>query len=651
MNNDMFCDFESYSDVSVVKVGALAYAQHPSTEGLCMSYRFGINGVTKIWIAGEPIPPEVKEHIESGGIVRSWNVEFEFAIFNFAMTRVGWPLVRIPQCRCTKTDAMALTLPASLAQCGGALQLDNQKMSEGKALIKLLCLPQKPTKKQPLTRLTPQSHPELFEELYKYCIRDTDVEVDIFTRLPMSIDKRETALFHQCMGINLRGLPIDEKLVDACLEAKQKYVEVAKARILELTDGKVVNSNSIKQCKDWLLTEGVDMPGMDKLNVAKQLKKDLAPEVREFLELRVETAKTPVKKVDRAKLSLCEDGTIKNNLIFTKATTRRYAGSGFQLHNLPKASADNVDELIGIYLNGKTDGRKVFTDVSKLIRPLISTEHLEEEQQLIVSDFSGIENRVITWLAGDAKALQVIKNGEDAYKEVAKGIYGLDSIDDVTKEQRQLGKIAVLTCCFGGGAKMLVSVCQDQWDIKISEAEAKAIVKGYRDVNSKIVSLWYDLERAFIKATSQPGTVVTVSKFKIRTYKGYLFVRLPSGGHLAYYDPKVMPKKTPWGQMKITFSHIGINTYTKKWERLFATPGRLAENVTQAVARDVLAFSMMRVENGGFNIIGCIHDEIICLEDMYAKLEDMEALMKKVPEWAKGLPIDVEGYTAKRFRK
>lgn len=642
-------DFETYSEQEI-KYGSFRYAEDKTTELICVA--FGFEGEeAELWYPGMSPPIRLVEHIKAGGLIRAWNATFEYAIFNYVCHRLyGWPKVKIEQMICTQAEALALSLPASLGMAAEALGTSEQKDKLGKRLITKLCKPRKPTKNLPHTRVTKEIDAESFELMYKYCIQDVKAEQSVKALLPRELSKPELDLFHLTLRINERGINIDMDLVNAILKAKDAYQIRLNKEIEEITNGELTSTGSRPRSLKWLANNGLFLKGYTKGDIQAALTgESLTPEVRRFLEIRSELSRTPIKKFDFIENAICSDGTLKNNIIFHKATTGRFAGSGFQIQNLTRDSSDDTEKLIETFLSGEgLDSINVYNEAIKLTRTVICAP---EGKKLVVSDFSSIENRVIAWLAGDYETLNDFVEGIDQYKTAASSIYSVE-YENVNKDQRQLGKIAVLSCGFGGGWKTFRTVCSDSWGINISEDEAQEIVEGYRAKYHKIVSLWYGLYEAALDAVARPGVVCNYGLIKFRVQGEYLYMRLPNGRFVTYYKPLLKMVMTPWGKEKLALTHMGQNTYTRKWERLVVIPGRLTENAVQAVARDFLTESMFRCEKAGYEIIACVHDENVTqVPEDFGSIEELDKIMAEVVPWGVGCPIAAEGFEGKRYRK
>lgn len=645
MEKQVFVDFETYSE-HPIKSGSFRYSQDKSTDVLCMAYSFDQEHI-KLWYPGQSIPRDLINHIKNGNIVRSYNVTFEYCIFNYVCTRLfGWPKLDIKQTRCTLTDGLALALPGNLDMIGDALNLEHKKDKKGKMLINKLSKPRKPTKNKPYTRITKEIDPQLFEDLYNYCIQDVRTEIAVYKALPRHIKGKELKLFHQTLDINEKGLPIDRELVNAIMVDKKEYENKLNKEVSIITEGKLNSTNSRPQSLKWLKENDVELEGYTKDDIKKALKRDdISDSVKRFLEIRSELSRTSLKKYDFLNNALCDDLTIKNNLIFHKSTTGRFAGSGFQMQNLPRDKAENPEELITKFKNRESiEGRNIYNECASLIRNIIRAH---KGHKLLVSDFSSIENRVLAWLAGEAKTLQDFKNDIDQYKVMSSSIYRVE-YKDVTKDQRHLGKVLILGAGYGAGGKAFLGVCEG-YGVDITEERSQELIDLYREKYSKVVSFWYGLKNAAIDAVLSKR-VTQYKKIKFRVIDGFLYMRLPNGRLISYYSPVIKEVMAPWKKMVTALTHMGINTYTRKWERLNVTPGRLAENATQAVARDVLTDAMLRLEENNFNIIGCVHDEIICCEKNKS-LSDMERLMIEPPTWCSDLPIKADSFESKFYKK
>lgn len=651
-----FCslDYETYSEQDI-KTGSFRYAQDQSTEVICLAYKFNHQKETLLWYPDLEIPKDLVEHIKSGGLIRAWNATFEYAITNYTMHRLyNFPKVKYSQMRCTQTDALTLALPASLDACGKVLGLDILKDKTGKMLINKLSKPRKATRNKPYTRITKDIEPEFFEQFYSYCKKDVDAEVAIYNALPRHLSKKEQEIYELTLKINERGVNIDNELVNAIIRDKNNYEMMLNQEVKEISG--LLSTNSRPQSLTWLKDNGLELKGYTKKDIKDALKRDdINKNVKRFLEIRSEMSRTPIKKYDFIKKAICKDNTIKNNLIMNKATTGRYSSTGLQLQNLPRDASDNPEKLITLFKSGASikldrslENRNIFNEAIQLIRNVIVAP---KDCKLVVSDFSSIENRVLAWLANDKQTLDDFIKGVDQYKKTASQIFNV-KYEEVTKQQRQLGKIAVLSCGYGAGFKSFYKVCTEGWGVDITLEEAEEIVYSYRESNPKILKMWYGLMDAAIEAATS-NNVTFYKNIKFRKMNDYLFMRLPSGKLLAYYKPKMEWRMPPWGKEKLVLTHLGTNTYTRKWERVNLIPNRLTENAVQGTSAEILKFAMINTEKKCFKIVACVHDEIIAYVEKNSGLgiNDLNAIMCVSPDWCKDLPLNAEGFEGDFYHK
>ncbi len=643
-------DFETYSACDI-RCGPFRYAMDSSTEVLCIAFSFDNGKNIKLWHPDLKPPQEFIDHIKEGGLIRSFNVGFEYAILNYTCRRLyGWPEVKINQVLCIQADCLALALPSALKDVATVLNLDDRKDKEGKRLITLLCKPRKPTKTKTYTRVTKKIDPDSFDLLYKYCIQDVAVQIAINDALPRHIKGVELELFRQTLLINERGLPIDTELVKAVMIDKKNYEDILNKEIFEITKGELINTNSRPKSLAWLKRNGLELDGYTKDDIRKALTDDnLDNSIKRFLEVRSEMSRTPIKKYDFIVRAICEDNTIKNNLIYHKSTTGRYASTGLQIQNMSRDASENPEKLIAQFKNRDSiKGRHIFNEAVSLIRNVIAAP---EGHKLVVSDFSGIELRVSSYLAGDKKTVRDFKNGIDQYKTLAASIFNV-TYEKVTKEQRVLGKIAVLGGQYGAGKGTFHKICTEGWGLNLTEEETGDIIDKFRETYHHVVSHWYGgLEAAKDAVTTK--RVTQYKKVKFRVMDDFLYMRLPSGKLLAYYLPQVSMKTAPWGKEILTLSCMSTNSYTRKYERLSISPGKLYENYIQGTAAEILKFAQLNVEKKGFRIIASVHDEILtCVKnDSGLGIEQLNKIMSVPPDWCLDLPLDAEGFEGGFYKK
>ena len=650
-------DFETRSACNLKNAGADVYAKHETTDIMCLGYAFD-DEAPKVLRYGEALPQEIRDHISSGGIFTAHNAAFELAIWNHVcVKKYGWPPLSIEQTRCTMAMAYAMGMPGALEKAAAALGIDQQKDMVGNRIMMQLSLP-----KEILADGSPvfRDDPDKFKIMMAYCAQDIVVEQAICKRLPQ-LNEFEQRLWNLDQKINERGIQIDTPAVESAL----KIVEAEKMRLdkkmREVTDSQVATCNATMQLTRYLESLGINCDGVAKSDVIDLLERDDLPrDIRTALELRQEAAKTSTAKLKPMLSRAGLDGRIRNSHQYHGSNTGRWAGRGLQLQNFPRPALpqQDIDEIvdglsIGI-VSDKTIREKhgsVMAALSSCLRGFITAK---EGHELIACDFSAIEARVLPWLAGEEKVLEVFREGKDIYKYAAGEIYGKKETE-VTKEERQIGKVASLALGYAGGIGAF-KIMAKNYQVKVSDTTAESIKSAWREKHSKIVKYWYDLERAAESAIRNPGHKFEAGSAEARvTYmkKGsFLFCHLPSKRALCYPYAKIEEIVTPWGSFKESIVYSYVDSLTNKWTKGPTYGGSLAENCTQAVARDILAETLMRLEEKGLQTVMHVHDEVVLeVPKNTVKVEEIEQLISIPPAWAANLPLDAEGWVGLRYRK
>lgn len=671
-------DYETFSAIDLRARGLHNYATDESTGAHCLSYGADPERV-KIWTEGEPFPEELAQHLAAGGIFTAWNAQFEWAIWNLCCVRkYGWPVLPISQVRCSMVRAYAMALPGALEDAAPALGVDQRKDAEGHRIMMQLA---KPRKDGSMWRRNEETL-DKFPKLYAYNKQDVRTELACLSRL-MELSPSECALWELDHKINNRGVMCDLASVDKAIEIIQSEQKRLNAEMLYVTGGVVGSCNEVQMLGKWIKSQGVDMPGLAKADVLNALAEDDAAAeiwdetmplaVRRALELRQEAAKSSTAKLVAMREKASSDGRIRNMHQFHGASTGRWAGRGIQPHNLfktrPGITQEDIEAMFSML--GDKEMFDLFygpsmAAVSDCLRGMLIAA---EGNELIVCDFSAVEARVLPWLAGQESVLEIFRTHGKIYEHAAANIYHI-GLEEVTKDQRAKGKIAILALGFGGGLGAFQAMARG-YNVEITDEEADTIKKAWRAANQKIVRYWYDLEEAVLGAM-KTGAVYCAGapgrQVKFRKAGSFLWALLPSGRALCYPYPELRMVTTPWGEEKeqLTFMTVVDVTQKKKakilpdpnskgkWQRISTYGGSLAENMTQAVARDLLAEAMVRLESEGIEIVMHVHDEVVAevkrFRAEYA-LERMEAIMSEAPAWAKGLPLAAEGFHGKRYRK
>jgi len=391
------------------------------------------------------------------------------------------------------------------------------------------------------------------------------------------------------------------------------------------------------------------MKDLTKATVAATLRrKGLNPVARSILEIRQASSKTSTAKFNSLKSATNSDGRFRGGLQYDGASrTGRWSGRTVQPQNFPRPTVKDTDTAVQTILNGTTSFLydNPMEVASSCIRSMIAAP---DGYKLAVSDLAGIEARMLPYLCNDDETLEIIRKNLDLYVKAAAGIYGVE-YDDVTPEQRQIGKVAVLALGYQGAVNAFQSMAKN-YGVNIDETTAAEIVKNWRANNPKIVKFWYGIQDAAIKAIQNPGKVYSVGKIRVATQDQWLLLRLPSGRFIPYFQP-MLEEDPKFKRLKIT--HMGQNQYTRKWERLSTYGGSMAENCSQGASRDVLAANLPLIAAAGFEIVTTVHDEVVTVIPDHSDftIEKLNTLLATVPSWAEGLPLKAEGYISHRYRK
>lgn len=669
----MSIDIETYSDVDISKAGLYKYAQSPAFEVLLFAYSLDGGPVRVVsFPEGEAIPIAIQELLfDPDCIKHAYNAAFEWYCLSrcFGLTDSNTkftPQQWLSQWRCTMLHGLYCGYTAGLDATGKALGLpqDKQKLAAGKALIKYFCVPCAPTKTNGgRTRNLPHHDREKWKLFKAYNGQDVVTEMEIGRRLSnFPVPDTVQAQWVTDQIINLRGVAIDREMVEGALDldaaVRQDYLQMA-TRLSGLD-----NPNSVAQLSKWIQEKtGEEVSDLRKTTVSDLLGKDLPSDAaRRMLEIRQELGKTSNKKYNALETAVCADGRVRGLLQFYGANrTGRWAGRIVQPQNLPRTYIDGsllplARELVK---NRQRDALQiVFGSVPDTLSQLIRTAFTASRGRTLVdADFSAIEARVIAWLAGEEWVLEVFRTHGKIYEATASQMFNvpLDRIKKGNPEYsyRQKGKVATLALGYQGGTGSLVSM--GALRNGLTEDELPDIVDRWRRANPAIVRFWYTLDAAAREAVNTgrrielwDGRLIFARECEPSNDLDFLTIRLPNGRKLYYADPHMGVNR--FGQPSL--GYWGMNQKTKKWERLETYGGKLAENITQAVARDCLAEAIERLEAAGYPVVFHIHDEVV-IDAGPGKdsLDDVIRIMSQVPTWAEGLPLNADGWTNDFFKK
>ena len=636
-------DLETYSSVDLGKSGVYKYAESEDFEILLFAYSIDDGEVKVIDLAsGEIIPEEILSALSNESIEKwAFNANFErVCLSRFLEERLkpqGW--------YCTMIWSAYLGLPLSLEKVGEVLKLDKQKMNEGKALIRYFSIPCKPTKTNGMrTRNLPHHDLEKWSIFKEYNQRDVETEMAIKKKLsvfPMPYSEWENYWIDQ--NINDRGILIDEVLVDSAIKFDEILRDENMDRAIELTG--LENPNSPLQLKEWLNKKGLEIDSLAKKDVESALK-NTEGYIKEVLELRQELSKSSVRKFDAMKNVKGKDNRARGLIQFYGANrTGRYSGRLIQVQNLRRNNLKDLELARNLVKNEDYETLEIlYESPSDILSQLIRTAFIAREgTRFIISDFSAIEARVLAWLAGEQWVLDAFENGEDIYCRTASRMFGVPvEKHGVNGHLRQKGKIATLACGYQGALGALKAM--GGIEMGLSEDELQSIVDSWREANPNIVSLWWDID-SVVKRVVKTRTKEKYKSLVISYEKGILFIELPSKRRLAY--PKAKIGTNRFGGESIVYEGIVVGN---KWDKIESYGGKFVENIVQAIARDILAEAMMRLEKKGFNIVMHIHDEVV-IESDSSSIEEINEIMSIVPSWAPGLILDADGFESEFYKK
>ena len=658
--HNLSIDLETYSSVDIKKAGAQKYIQSPDFEILLFSYSLDYAEPVCIDFAmGEVLPPWLADALTNPDYLKkAYNAPFEWGCLSKYIGRQLPP----EQWRCTMFKGLYAGYTAGLDATGRALGLpeDKRKLNTGKALIRYFCVPCKPTKSNGgRTRNLPHHDPQRWELFKEYCRGDVTTEMAIDTSLsdiivPDFVQKEwETDLI-----INARGVAVDMDMVHGALQMGAEVKQSLTAEAVNISG--LHNPNSIKQLAAWLETETEEtVTDLRKDTVSKMLsREDNSPEVQRMLEIRQELGKTSTKKYDAILNAVCDDGRVRGLLQFYGANrTGRWAGRLVQVQNLPRTYTEPLELARDIVKDKKTDAlRLVYGSVPDTLSQLIRTAFIAPPgRTLIDADFSAIEARVISWLAGEEWRLEVFRTHGKIYEASASQMFGvpLELIKKGNPEYalRQKGKVAELALGYQGSSGALIAM--GAFDMGIPEEDLPDIVSRWREANKRIRDLWYKMDSAAVQVITQGGSVgvngvIVAREFNYNQNTDYMTITLPSGRKLYYIAPQIGVNK--WDNPSI--SYMGMDQSTKKWKRIETYGGKLVENCVQAIARDCLALSIERLKAAGYEVIFHIHDEVVieCNAES-ASLDDVVRIMSEPIPWAMDLPLGADGWIGNFFKK
>lgn len=642
----LFCDLETYSSVDITKAGAFKYVESDDFEIMLLAYAWDDEPVRMLDLLdpnGHDEMPDIMSGILDPNTVKvAHNSAFERACLRKYTGRYLPP----EEWEDTMILAAMNGLPLSLDAAGAALELRDQKIKEGTALISYFCKPCRPTiANGGRTRNLPEHAPDKWERFKTYCKRDVEVEQAMYRRLrSFSVTDFERKVWALDARINERGVLIDTEFVATAIDMDGTCRERHMTEMRRLTG--LENPNSVAQLKDWLEAAGMSVDSLNKAAVLEMKDKATDPTTRRVLELRQQLGKTSVTKYEAMQNAVCADGRVRGLLQYYGAgRTGRWAGRLVQVQNLPQNHLDQVGTVRELVRERDLETLELcFDSVPDVLSQLIRTAFVVGEGNIFhVADYSAIEARVIAYLAGEKWRMDVFRSGGDIYCSSASAMFRVPVVKHgVNGHLRQKGKIAELACGYGGGVGALRAFGADK--MGLTEEEMQDIVTQWRAASPAIPRFWRDAESAAVRAINNPGRTTTVPcGVKYRRDGDALRCRLPSGRILSYWDAKL--------DTDGSICFMGQNQTTRRWEKTGTWGGKLVENIVQAYARDCLAVAMVRLAEEGWKICFHVHDEVIVEAPIGTSWEQVAEVMGRPIDWAPGLLLRGDGYSTPFYRK
>ena len=653
-------DVETFSNVDLKKCGVYKYAESPDFEILLFGVSVDGGEATVYDLAsGDTVPEEIIQALADDSVIKwAYNASFERVCLSvwlrrnypqyFSSYSIEEDTVRNyldpSSWRCSLVWGAYMGLPLSLEGIGKVLKLENQKMTEGKALIRYFCVPCKPTKANgSRTRNLPEHDPVKWSTFIAYNKRDVETEMAIQQKLSkFPVPDFLWEEYHLDQEINDRGIQLDMVLVEQAIAIDNRSREELSAKMRQLTA--LENPNSVQQMKEWLTKHDLEVDSLDKKAV-KELLKTAPPELAEVLELRRQLAKSSVKKYQAMQNAVCADGRARGMFQFYGANrSGRWAGRLIQLQNLPQNHMAYLEDARSLVRSGDYSMLStLYGSVPEVLSELIRTAFVPRDgYKFIVSDFSAIEARVLSFLAGESWRLKVFAENGDIYCASASAMFHVPvEKHGQNAHLRQKGKIAELALGYGGSVGALKSM--GALEMGLAEEELQPLVDAWRTSNPNIVQFWWDVDNA-VKTTVRQRLDTETHGIRFRYRSGMLFIGLPSGRQLCYVKPKMGTNK--FGGDSVTYEGVGS---TKKWERIESYGPKFVENIVQAISRDILMYAMRTLSH--CFIVGHVHDELIIECNMDVSLDAVCEQMGRTPPWIEGLNLRADGYETMFYKK
>ena len=624
-------DIETVFSKDLSKCGVYSCCQDKEFHILLFAYAFDNEEVKIIdFTKNEKLPKEVLEALLDDNIIKSaFNANFEriciSAYLNLYLSPKSW--------KCSQVHALSLGLPPSLERVGDVLCLKNKKLKSGKNLIKFFNKGN-----------SPKDYPQKWEEFKNYCIMDVKCEREIREKLSkFPLSNEEELLYELDQEINDRGIGVDIDFVKEALICHENYKKIIKEKLYNLT--KLDNVNSICQMKKFLAERNVKTDKLDKKSVEK-LMKTCSDDICEILSLRKLLGKTSVRKYESIIKSVTKDERVHGLFQFYGASrTGRWSGRLVQVQNLPQNHIKNLEYTRNLVKNKEHEKlNDLHESIPEVLSQLIRTAFIpKEEHEFIVVDFSAIEARVLSWISNEKWRVEVFKTHGKIYEASASEMFNIP-IKDINKDLRQKGKIAELALGYGGSVNALISM--GALDMNLQEDDLLPLVQRWRNANINIKNFWYDVGNAALETVAKEKTM-RVGKITFEYYNNYLFIKLPSGRKLSYFNPMI--KRNVYGKESLTYEGVATN---RKWQRIETYGPKLVENIVQGISRDILAHAMMNLKRRNFKIVMHVHDEVVLeVKKNQVTVEEICEIITILPPYAEDLCLKAEAYKCDFYKK
>lgn len=642
-------DIETFSSIDLSNCGVYKYVEAPDFEVLLFGYSVDGGEVKVVDLSqGEAIPPEIIDLLKDDKVTKwAFNAAFERICLSRHLGMPTGTYLNPSAWKCTMVWSAYLGLTLSLKSVAEVLELKEQKLDEGRDLIKYFCTPQRKTKRNNRTRNYYYHDLLKWSAFVLYNLRDVEVELAIKERLTnYPVPDFIWIEYHEDQRINDRGVLVDSKFVKKCVALNKTSSKELRAVMKEITN--LENPNSVAQLKIWLEKHGIEVDSLGKKDVEVIKDKYENDHIGEAMAIRQMLAKTSTKKYERMIDALCSDGRIRGMFSFYGANrTGRFSSRIVQLQNLPQNRIDDIEAARGLVKHGDIDAIKLlYEDVQDTLSQLIRTAFVPKPgYKLIVSDFAAIEARVIAWLAGETWRIEAFANDEDIYCASASKMFGVLVVKDgINGDLRDKGKIAELALGYGGASGALKQM--GALEMGLNEFDLTQLTFTWRQTNKNITKMWWDVDKAAKEVVRfGKNTVRKTHGVTLTNRGGMLFIKLPSGRELAYAKPRVALGK--YGTDNIFY--YGTDSQTKKWDLIESYGPKLVENIVQGVARDLLCHAISLLSDRG--IVMHVHDEIVLECPMETSVEEIVQIMATVPSWAKGLNLKAEGFECEFYMK